>query len=120
MKENEGNPCVPKGERNTIYILGESRTNQENAITRVYGSFFLGLEIDRETGEIVDADCAATMDLTRSFIRRLFVGKNLKDEPERLEREIRTRYFGSSAKALVICFRDVRSHYLKITESGQS
>ena len=29
----------------TYYIVGESRTNVDNAITKVYGSFFIAFEV---------------------------------------------------------------------------
>lgn len=35
----------------TYYIVGESRTNVDNAITKVYGSFFIAFEVIPSTGE---------------------------------------------------------------------
>ena len=34
----------------TYYIVGESRTNVDNAITKVYGSFFIAFEVIPSTG----------------------------------------------------------------------
>ena len=35
----------------TYYIVGESRTNVDNAITKVYGSFFIAFEVIPSTGD---------------------------------------------------------------------
>lgn len=59
----------------TIYVTGESRTSVENAITKTYGAFYVAFEINGRTGEIVEADCSGTLELTRSFVRRMFVGR---------------------------------------------
>ena len=53
----------------TYYIVGESRTNVDNAITKVYGSFFIAFEVIPSTGEIIQTDCSRTLELTNDFIR---------------------------------------------------
>lgn len=52
----------------TYYIVGESRTNVDNAITKVYGSFFIAFEVIPSTGEIIQTDCSRTLELTNDFI----------------------------------------------------
>ena len=37
----------------TYYIVGESRTNLDNAITKVYGGFYIAFEVVPEPGENV-------------------------------------------------------------------
>lgn len=57
----------------TYYIVGESRTNVDNAITKVYGSFFIAFEVIPSTGEIIQTDCSRTLELTNDFIREYSV-----------------------------------------------
>ena len=45
----------------TVYIIGESRTNLDNAITKVYGTFYIAFEIIPETEEIIEVDCSRTV-----------------------------------------------------------
>ncbi|MDO5040649.1 MAG: serine hydrolase [Peptoniphilus sp.] len=94
----------------TIYITGESKTNMNNAITKMYGSFFLAFEVEIDSGIIVGADSNVTLDVTKSFISRLFLGRNIKDD-EFITQEITTRYFGSSAKAIIAAYHDALKHY---------
>lgn len=52
MSENRWGESM-ENERETYYFTGESRTNVDNAITKVYGSFYVAFEVIPETGEIV-------------------------------------------------------------------
>ena len=47
----------------TFFVIGESRTNADNAITKQYGSFYMGFEIDGETNQILDFSCTHTLDV---------------------------------------------------------
>ena len=79
----------------TYYIVGESRTNVDNAITKVYGSFFIAFEVIPSTGEIIQTDCSRTLETDAKVI----------------EEAIQRRYHGSSWKALIVAYRDALKHY---------
>ena len=104
----------------TIYIIGESRTNLDNAITKVYGTFYIAFEIMPETGEIVAADCTRTLELTKDFICRMFLKKRIELDSEAIEAEVRRRYFGSSAKAIIVAYRDALKRYQKVMGDGNA
>ena len=65
-------------------------------------------------GEIVEVDCNATLELTRNFIRKLFLNHSILEESQFLEQEVTRRYFGSSGKAILAAYRDARQHYRQI------
>ncbi|MDF2887867.1 MAG: hypothetical protein K0R23_2252 [Lacrimispora sp.] len=96
--------------KETVYIIGESRTNRDNAITVIYNSFYVAFEIDIETDEIKDVGCTHTIDITESFIKKLFVGKNILDF-DNLEQEIKRRYHGTSQKAVIVSYKDAIKKY---------
>lgn len=93
----------------TIYIIGESRTNLDNAITLIYNSFYIAFEIDVDTDEIIDVGCTHTIDITERFIKKLLVGKNFV--AGNLEQEIKRRYHGTSQKAVIVSYRDALKKY---------
>lgn len=95
----------------TLYIIGESRTNLDNAITKIYGSFFIAFEIDPADGTILEASCTHTLELTENFLRKIFIGKSLESQYEELENEVTRRYYGSSAKAVLASMRDASKRY---------
>ncbi|KAB2329943.1 DUF3870 domain-containing protein [Cytobacillus depressus] len=100
-------------QQNTVYIIGDSKTSSNNPIMQKYNSFFIGLVVNRETNEIVDAECSSTIALTSIFIKSLFVGKSILEVENVLE-EIEQRYFGSSQKALMVAFKNANIKYTQI------
>ena len=100
----------------TVYIIGESRTQSENAITRIYNSFYIAFEIDVESNQIVDVGCTHTISLTESFIKKLLINQDFDDE-ESITRTILKRYHGTSQKALLVAFTNARKKYLEIKKN---
>lgn len=98
--------------KNTLYLTGEARTTSDNAITKIYGVFYLAFEIE-ENGEIINMDSNATLELTRDFIRKIFVGKNISDE-DLITEEILKRYNASSTKAIITAYKDALQRYKKL------
>jgi len=98
----------------TIYITGEARTTIDNAITKMFGTFYIAFEIILSTDEIVDVDCNATLRLTRDFVTRLFLNHNIIKDEEILKKEVVTRYFGSSTKAILSAYHDALQRYKKV------
>ncbi|WP_281974625.1 DUF3870 domain-containing protein [Halobacillus litoralis] len=97
----------------TCYVVGESKSPGNNAITKKYESFFAGFVVDTTNHEIVDVECTAMMDITVYFVHSLFIGKKMTDE-ESIEQAIRERYFGSSQKALIAAFKQAQLKYCDI------
>lgn len=102
----------------SCFIIGESRTNADNAITKIYNSFYMAFEVDDATGRIIAFDCTHTLELTESFLRRMFVGKDFLGVEQWLEEELNRRYGGSSRKAVIASYRDAVKRYHAMRESG--
>lgn len=101
----------------TIFMIGESRTNLDNAITKLYGTFYIAFEIEPDSGRIIDVDCSHTLALTKDFIRRIFINKNMVLDAEMIDAEVKRRYFGSSVKAIMVAYRDALKRYQSVKES---
>ena len=80
-------------------------------------TFYIAFEVILSTDEIIDMDCNATLTLTREFIKRIFLHHNIITDEEMLKKEIATRYFGSSSKAILTAYHDALQHYRKIKDS---
>lgn len=98
----------------SVYVIGESRTNADNAITKMYGSFYMAFEIDDITYEVLDFSCTHTVDLTERYLAKMFIGKIFPDIEKWLERELELRYGGSSRKAVMVSYRDALKRWLAI------
>ena len=100
--------------KNTIYIIGNAKSQQNNAITHQYGQFFIGFVVEKETGAIITCDVSVTLATTREFIQELFINKNIKDSQELIKQEIEERYFGSSQKAILVAYKDAQKKFFHI------
>lgn len=101
---------------NTVYIIGNAKTNVENAITIQYNSFFIGFVVDITTDKIIDLSSSSTLKVTDEFIKSLLINKSFKLFDETLEEEVMKRYHGSSQKAIIAAYRDGVKRYNEIKE----
>lgn len=102
----------------SVFVIGESRTNADNAITKMYGTFYMAFEIEDETLEVVDFSCTHTIETTQSFLRKLFLGKRFPDIDKWIEQTLNERYGGSSRKAVLVAYRDALKRWLSMTEGN--
>lgn len=96
---------------NSVFVIGESRTNADNAITKIYGSFYMAFEIEDHTHKILDFSCTHTIDTTESFLRKVFLGEDFLKIGDTLEDLLNRRYGGSSRKAVLVSYRDACKRY---------
>lgn len=103
-------------DKDTVYIVGNSKTTTDNAITFRFNSFYVGFVVDTKTDRIVDVSCTSTIRTTEQFIGSLLIGKSLGKVDEELEKEIKQRYHGSSQKAIIVAYKDGVKKYLEVKE----
>lgn len=97
--------------RETYYVIGESRTNMDNAITKQYGSFYMAFEVDGETEEVLDFNCTCTLPVTDRYLRKWFVGTTFPDIAQWLGGRLERCYGGSSRKAILTAYGDALKRY---------
>ena len=110
--------AVPNAIPDTYYVIGESRTNSDNAITKIYGSFYLSFEVDGKTDTVLGFNCTPTLDLTEQYLRTWFVGKNFVEIDSWLEDALNRRYGGSSRRAVLTSYRDALKRYRSMKRGG--
>ena len=103
-------------DENSVYVVGNAKTNSENAITSIYNSFYIGFVVDSETNKIIDLSCSSTIRTTNEFIKSLFIGKIMENLSEDLEKDIQRRYHGSSQRAIIVAYKDAVKKYKEIKQ----
>lgn len=91
---------------NTVYLVGHAKVANDNPISQSYGIFFMPFVVDKTTHRIIDVSCNAILDISRDFVCSMLVGCDLLDGLDETVARVRTRYFGSSQKAIVAALRD--------------
>lgn len=99
-------------------MIGESRTNADNAITTIYGSFYMAFEVNELTEQVVAFGCTHTIELTENFLRKLFLGQHFPSVETWLEDVLERRYGGSSKKAVLVSYRDALKRYRAMRKGG--
>lgn len=102
-------------ELRSAYVIGESRTNADNAITKTFGTFYMAFEVDDETFEILDFSCTHTIATTQDYLRKLFIGHRFPEVDEWLEETLNRRYGGSSRRAVLVAYRDALKRWRLMT-----
>ena len=102
-------------EMHTVYVIGESRTNADNAITKMYGSFYMAFEVDDITYEVLDFSCTHTVGVTERYLSKLFLGKRFPDIENWLDEVLEKRYGGSSRKAVMVSYIDALKRWQIMT-----
>lgn len=93
-------------------VVGSAQPEQKNPIYLEHELILLILIVDRESGIILDCDVNMVCELTRQFVRSMYVGRNLVQDMEELRTCILENYLGASARALVTATRSARMKYL--------
>ena len=99
----------------SVYVIGESRTNADNAITKTFGTFYMAFEVDDTTFEILDFSCTHTIATTQDFLRKLFIGQTFPEVDGWLEDALNRRYGGSSRRAVLVACRDALKRWHLMT-----
>ena len=115
LMKNEHTPATPP--HCNYYIIGESRTNSDNAITSIYGSFYMAFEVDAQTELVLKFGCTHTLDLTEEFLRDIFVGQSFPAIENWLDNTLKHYYGGSSRRAVLTSYRDALKRYRTMKES---
>ncbi len=113
MKKDEAPMLYTK---ETIYILGTAKIGKTDPISAMYEIFFVGIIVNRNTGEIIDATCNMVRDVTTDFIRSILIGYNLVDDIDEIVDEIKDRFYGMAQKAVIASVKDGRNKFLVINE----
>lgn len=102
--------------RCNYYVIGESRTNADNAITMIYGSFYMAFEVDSETETVIRFSCTHTLDLTEQFLQGIFIGQHFPSIEGWLDGVLKRFYGGSSRRAVLTSYRDALKRYRAIKD----
>ena len=98
-----------------ICVVGDARPEKTNPIYLAHEKVILILVVERATGLIVDADTNMVCELTRRFLRSVFVGHSLVD----IRNSLLDNYLGDSKRVLYAAARSARMKFLDSTSQAR-
>jgi hypothetical protein len=106
-------------EERTLLFTGYARLPGSITASRVSDIVGVGVEVEEDTGLIVDAECTLATRLASDFFRRLVVGHRLEEDFAVIVRALEDRYHGSAQKALITALKAVLEKYLAHRRAGR-
>ena len=107
---------MSKERENTIFLTGYAKLPTAITAEKLYQVIAIGVEVDPNTGIIIDADCTLATELGRNFFKKVTVGHNLETGDEALIKEFERRYHGSARKAVITALKLVHEKWLSYKE----
>jgi len=106
-------------EQNRILITGYAKLPQGITAKELYTTIAVVLVVEKQSGEIINADCTLATELSRSFVKELLTGCNLNDI-EAVESKFRTCYYGSARKAIISAIRNCAEKFKLICDNEEA
>ena len=102
-----------------ICVVGDARPEKTNPIYLAHEKVILILVVERATGLIVDADTNMVCELTRRFLRSVFVGHSLVDDLEDIRNSLLDNYLGDTKRVQYAAARSARMKFLDSTSQAR-
>lgn len=102
-------------EKNKIFITGYAKLPEGITATELYKVVAIGVVVDRDTSEILEADVTLSTKTGKKFVSELLVGHKLM-EISKIEESIKKNYFGSARNAILMSIRKCYKKYLQIID----
>lgn len=101
-----------------IFISGYAKLPKGITATEMYSVIAVGLLVNANSGEIIDADCTLVTSVAKNFFRNCVIGENL-NQVEAIEKMFIDGYFGSARKAIISAMRTCADKYRQVIVEGK-
>ena len=97
-----------QSKKTTLILGGQSRLPKELSAGEV---FQVIVEVELDTGDVIEASFGPCLPIIREFLRQLIVGISLKTEVNKIMEVIDRRVHHRSKKAILAAIKDVLREY---------
>lgn len=101
---------------NTIFITGYAKLPTAITAEKLYEVIAIGVEVNPETGIIIDSDCTLATNVGRNFFKKLTKGYCLLQGIDPLIMTFEKRYYGSARKAITTALKIMYDKWLTFKE----
>ncbi len=97
--------------KQTVLVTGYAKAPKGTGMYEVYRHAGIVLELDPETGEILDVEFTFVTDLAKRFLRELLLGYRLEEDHDEILQAIRDQYLAPSSEAIVAALKGALQRY---------
>lgn len=100
----------------SVFVTGYAKLPASITAEKLYAVIAVGVEVDPDTGVIIDCDCTLATQVGKNFFKKLTNGYCLNNGIEGLIQDFETRYYGSARKAIITALRIMYDKWLTFKE----
>lgn len=101
---------------NTIFLATYAKLPHDIATYNLYKNVGVYVEVDLETGVMIDVDVSLYSDVSMNFLRKILRGTNIIYDRDIIVGEIEKRYWGSAKKAILTAVRRIFDKYDEVAK----
>lgn len=101
----------------SIFFTGYAKLPASITAEKLYAVIAVGVEVDPDTGVIIECDCTLATQVGKNFFRKLTKGYCLNNGIDDLVQQLETRYYGSARKAIITALRIMYDRWLTFKEN---
>lgn len=91
---------------NIFCVVGSTPAPASTSVAAQHGRLLISLVFNGDTGEILEAQCNLTLDLSAEYICSMLVGLSLYTDLEKMIALVQQGYSGMCSKGLAVCLKD--------------
>ena len=99
----------------TVYFVGHAQLPKNIPAHELYGTIALGLEVDLDTGQIINVSINLATELSRQIIVSCLINSNLNNGIKPLIAAVERKYQGDAQRAIVMAIRNAYNRYLEFS-----
>jgi len=96
----------------TVFFTGYAKLPSSITAEKLYQVIAVGIEVDPQTGIVVDCDVTLATEVAKAFFKKLVIGYSLMNGIEGLTDRFESRYHGSAKKAIITSLKIVNEKWL--------
>ena len=104
--------------RGRVLLSGYAKLPSNTAAQKLYDQLVVVVDVDLESGIVLEADCTMATDLGKRFVSTILKGYNLNHGADALLDVISVRYYGHLKKALLTAVKEICQHYAELREAS--
>lgn len=103
----------------SVLFTGYAKFPARITADEIYHFLCVSLELERETGTIINADCTLVTELSRKFFSRIICGYSILHDLETMEKVLEDRYHGNARRAIITAMRRIREQYIAYSKKNK-
>jgi hypothetical protein len=93
-------------DKRSVYFVGYARLPESTPVKKQLDRVAVGIEVDMETGIVLDASVTIPTELGQKVIRSCIVGYNIRWDFEFVAKNIERRFQGEAQKAIIMALKN--------------